>query len=49
MDAREITVSELDVKKAIKEIMLRHKLIVEGSGLLAFTGVFQQGKNYLGK
>jgi threonine dehydratase len=44
-----ITVSEADVKKAMREIMLRHKLIVEGSGALAFTGAFQQSKEYRGK
>jgi threonine dehydratase len=36
-----VTVSEKAVKKSMKDIMLTHKLIVEGSGALAYTAAMQ--------
>jgi threonine dehydratase len=44
-----VTVSEKDVKKTMKTLMLKHKLIVEGSGALATTAALQEPANIRGK
>jgi threonine dehydratase len=44
-----VTVSEKDVKKTMKMLMLKHKLIVEGSGALATTAALQESIEDRGK
>lgn len=44
-----VTVSEKAVKKTMKDFMLRHKLIVEGSGALATTAALQEPFDSRGK
>jgi threonine dehydratase len=44
-----VTVSEKDVKKTMKTLMLKHKLVVEGSGALATTAALQEPAESRGK
>lgn len=44
-----VTVSEKAVKKTMKTLMLKHKLIVEGSGALATTAALQEPLESRGK
>lgn len=44
-----VTVSEKDVMKTMKVLMLKHKLIVEGSGALATTAALQEPLENRGK
>lgn len=44
-----VTVTEKDVKKTMKTLMLKHKLIVEGSGALATTAALQEPLESRGK
>lgn len=44
-----ITVSEKDVKKTMKTLMLKHKLVIEGSGALATTAALQEPVESRGK
>ena len=44
-----VTVSEKDVKKTMKALMLKHKLIVEGSGALATTAALLEPVEDRGK
>jgi len=44
-----VTVSEKDVKKTLKALMLKHKLIVEGSGALATAAALQEPVEDRGK
>lgn len=44
-----VIVSEKSVKKTMKDLILRHKLIVEGSGALATTAAIQESTDIQGK
>jgi len=44
-----VTVSEKAVKRSMKDLMLNHKLIVEGSGALALTAALQEPVDNRGK
>jgi threonine dehydratase len=44
-----VTVSEKAVKKTMKDLMLNHKLIVEGSAALALTAAVQESYDDRGK
>ena len=44
-----VTVSEKDVKKTMKTLMLKHKLVVEGSGALATTAALKEPEEKRGK